>query len=109
MTWGTPNRWLATSAHMRFVLSSWVTGGQHIALFHAGTDEHVLVEAHALHGAAVEVAAEVREGIGVLVDAADVVAVVREHIGQLRPHAPAPDHNHVAHSLPLSYSLSRAL
>ena len=25
MTWGTPNRWLATSAHMRFVLSSWVT------------------------------------------------------------------------------------
>ena len=74
-------------------------GGQHIALFHAGTDEHVLVEAHALHGAAVEVAAEVREGIGVLVDAADVVAIVREHIGQLRPHAPAPDHNHVAHRL----------
>ena len=48
-------------------------GGQHIALFHAGTDEHVLVEPHALHRAAVEVAAEVREGVGVLIDAADVV------------------------------------
>ena len=71
--------------------------GQHVAILDAGAQQHVLIEADALNGAPVEVASQVGERLGVLVDHADVAAIVREHVRQLRAHTPASYDNDVAH------------
>ena len=77
-------------------------GRDDVAVLHAGLHERLLVETEALHRRAVEVAPQVRERVGVLVDDAHVVAVVRQHVRQLRTHAAAADDDHVAHTDPFT-------
>ena len=69
--------------------------GDDVAVFDARLLEHLLVEAHALDGGAVEVMAEGGKGVRAAVDDRDVVAVVREKGRQVASHAAAADDDDV--------------
>ena len=69
-----------------------------VAFIDARLLQRLLVEAHALDGGSIEVAAQVGECVHVAIDHAHVAAVVRQHVGQLRSHAAAAHHDNVAHA-----------
>ena len=76
--------------------------GHDIAVLNAGLGKRQLVEADALHGGAVEHAAQIIECVRTLVDDADVVPVLGKHVRQTRTNTAAAYHDDVAHRILLN-------
>ena len=76
--------------------------GQNVTIVDPRLDQRVLIKAEALDYRSVEIASQIAERIGVFIDNAHVAPVIREHAGQLGPHATAPDYDDVAHISPFT-------
>ena len=76
-------------------------GGDDVAILHARLAQSSLIEAGSGDDGTVEVATEIRESVGVLVDDADIVAIVGKHACKLRTDSSTPDNDYIAQDGPL--------